>query len=88
MPNPDCCAEVSPNLILAAPARATSNFVGDLAPRAAEYGNVDAAKLLLDRGADVNARATIDQFGIGGQTPIFHAVTQFGDWACLWRRCS
>jgi len=47
---------------------------------AAEYGNVDAAKLLLDRGADVNARATIDQFGIGGQTPIFHAVTQFGDW--------
>jgi hypothetical protein len=47
---------------------------------AAEYGNVDAAKLLLDRGTDVNARATIDQFGIGGQTPIFHAVTQFGDW--------
>jgi ankyrin repeat protein len=47
---------------------------------AAEYGNIDAAKLLLDRGADVNARAMIDQFGIGGQTPIFHAVTQFGDW--------
>jgi ankyrin repeat protein len=47
---------------------------------AAEYGNVDAAKLLLDRGADVNARATLDESGIGGQTPIFHAVTQFGDW--------
>lgn len=47
---------------------------------AAEYGNVDAAKLLLGRGADVNARATVDQFGIGGQTPIFHAVKQFGDW--------
>jgi len=46
----------------------------------AECGNVDAAKLLLDRGAGVNARATIDEFGIGGQTPIFHAVTQFGDW--------
>lgn len=47
---------------------------------AAEYGNVGAAKLLLDRGADVNARATLDESGVGGQTPIFHAVTQFGDW--------
>jgi ankyrin repeat protein len=47
---------------------------------AAEDGNVGAAKLLLDRGADVNARAALDQTGIGGQTPIFHAVTQFGDW--------
>lgn len=47
---------------------------------AAEYGNVDAAKLLLDRGADVNSRAMIDESGIGGQTPIFHAVTQFYDW--------
>jgi len=47
---------------------------------AAEYGNVEAAKLLLDRGADVNARATVDEAGVGGQAPIFHAVTQFGDW--------
>jgi Ankyrin repeats (many copies)/Ankyrin repeat len=47
---------------------------------AAEYGNVDAAKLLLDRDADVNARADLDESGIGGQTPIFHAVTQFADW--------
>jgi ankyrin repeat protein len=47
---------------------------------AAEFGNVQAAKLLLERGADVNARATIDEAGIGGQTPIFHAVTQFNDW--------
>ncbi len=47
---------------------------------AAEYGGVEAAKLLLDRGADVNARATISEQGIGGQTPIFHAVTQYGDW--------
>jgi len=47
---------------------------------AAEYGSVGGAKLLLDRGADVNARATLDPSGIGGQTPIFHAVTQFGDW--------
>jgi ankyrin repeat protein len=46
---------------------------------AAEYGNVAAAALLLDRGADVNARATVDESGIGGQTAIFHAVTQFDD---------
>jgi ankyrin repeat protein len=46
---------------------------------AAEYGNVAAVALLLDRGADVNARATVDEAGIGGQTAIFHAVTQFGD---------
>jgi len=47
---------------------------------AAEYGNVPAATLLLERGADVNARAAVDENGIGGQTPIFHAVTQFADW--------
>ena len=47
---------------------------------AAEYGNLEAAKLLLDRGADVNVRALVDQSGVGGQTPIFHAVTQFNDW--------
>jgi ankyrin repeat protein len=43
---------------------------------AAEFGFVDAARLLLDRGADVNARADVDATGIGGQTPIFHALTQ------------
>jgi ankyrin repeat protein len=53
---------------------------GTLLHVAAEYGNVAAATLLLDRGANVNARATIDASGIGGQTPIFHAVTQFGDY--------
>jgi ankyrin repeat protein len=47
---------------------------------AAEYGNVEAARLFLERGADVNARAVVDENGAGGQTPIFHAVTQFFDW--------
>lgn len=42
---------------------------------AAEYGFVDAARLLLDRGADVNARADVGSDGVGGQTPIFHALT-------------
>jgi ankyrin repeat protein len=47
---------------------------------AAEYGNLEAAKLLVGRGADVNARAAVDEAGVGGQTPIFHAATQFYDW--------
>jgi hypothetical protein len=42
---------------------------------AAEYGFLDAARLLLDCGADLNARAEIDPNGVGGQTPIFHALT-------------
>jgi hypothetical protein len=46
---------------------------------AAEYGNLDACRLLLELGADVNGRAAIDNAGIGGQTPIFHAATQFSD---------
>jgi ankyrin repeat protein len=46
---------------------------------AAEYGNVAAAKLLVERGADVNARANVDDHGVGGQTPIFHSATQFFD---------
>jgi ankyrin repeat protein len=46
---------------------------------AAEYGSLEAAALLLDRGADINARATVDQAGVGGHTAIFHAVTQFDD---------
>jgi ankyrin repeat protein len=29
----------------------------------------------LDRGADVNACADIDSNGVGGQTPVFHALT-------------
>ena len=46
---------------------------------AAEYGHPAAVALLLDRGADVNARATVDEAGVGGQTALFHAVTQFED---------
>lgn len=34
---------------------------------------------MLDRGADVNAAATLSEAGVGGQTPIFHAGTQRDD---------
>jgi ankyrin repeat protein len=47
---------------------------------AAEYGSLEAAQLLVERGADVNAKADIDAAGVGGQTPIFHAATQFYNW--------
>ena len=50
---------------------------------AAEYGITEAARLLLNRGADVNARAAVGLDGVGGQTPLFHAVTQFSDWGLL-----
>ncbi len=46
---------------------------------AAEYGNLEAAQLLLARGAQVDARAALDEAGVGGQTPIFHAASQFDD---------
>ena len=37
------------------------------------------SSLLLDRGADVNDRALVDEAGVGGHTALFHAVTQFDD---------
>ncbi len=41
---------------------------------AAEYGQLAAARVLIDMGADVNARAAVDDFGLNGHTPIFHTV--------------
>ena len=42
----------------------------------AEFNQVSCAEVLLKFGADVNAKAGIDEFGFGGQTPIFHTVNQ------------
>lgn len=53
---------------------------GTLLHVAAEYGNVKAARTLLAHGADVNAPADLDESGVGGQTPLFHAVSQFSDY--------
>ena len=41
---------------------------------AAEFGNLKAARALVEMGADVNARAAIDAHGLNGHTPIFHTV--------------
>jgi hypothetical protein len=46
---------------------------------AAEYEpSGRAVGLLLDAGADVNARADTDAAGVGGQTALFHAVAHGG----------
>ncbi len=41
---------------------------------AAEYGNLAAARALIDAGADVNAMADLDDDGLNGHTPVFHTV--------------
>jgi hypothetical protein len=41
---------------------------------AAEYGHVNAARFLLEKGAEVDARAAVDEFGLNGHTPLFHTV--------------
>jgi hypothetical protein len=41
---------------------------------AAEYGNLNAARALVEAGADVDAAAAVDEYGLGGHTPLFHAV--------------
>ncbi|MEQ8474062.1 MAG: ankyrin repeat domain-containing protein [Marinoscillum sp.] len=42
----------------------------------AEFNHINCAKVLVEKGADVNAKAGIDENGFGGQTPVFHTVNQ------------
>lgn len=42
----------------------------------AEYNHLECAKILVKRGADINAKAGFDENGFGGQTPIYHTVNQ------------
>jgi len=46
---------------------------------AAEYGHLKAARVLLEMGADVDARAAVDDFGLNGHTPLFHTVNSNGN---------
>jgi hypothetical protein len=41
---------------------------------AAEYGNLNAVRALIELGADVNATAARDEHGLNGHTPLFHTV--------------
>ena len=47
---------------------------GTLLHLALEFDDIDVASWLIGRGADVNARATVDAEGFGGHTPLFHTV--------------
>jgi hypothetical protein len=49
---------------------------GTLLHFCAEYNSVACAKMLIRHGADVNARAALDEHGFGGHTPVFHTVNQ------------
>lgn len=46
---------------------------------AAEYGNQNASRVLIELGADVNARAGLDEEGCNGHTPLFHTVNSNGN---------
>jgi len=48
---------------------------------AAEYGNLRAARVLLEMGADIEARAAVDAWGFDGHTPLFHTVNSILDHA-------
>jgi hypothetical protein len=47
---------------------------GTLLHLALEFDDIDVARWLIERGADVNARAAIDAEGLEGHTPFFHTV--------------
>ena len=52
---------------------------GTLLHFCAEYNSIACANLLVQYGADINAKAGLDEHGFGGHTPIFHTVNQNGN---------
>ncbi len=42
----------------------------------AEFNHLSCAEVLVNYGADINAKGGVDKYGFGGQTPIFHTVNQ------------
>ena len=49
---------------------------GTLLHFCAEYNSIACAEVLVKYGADINAKAAIDEHGFGGHTPVFHTVNQ------------
>lgn len=45
----------------------------------AEYNLPKCASVLIEYGADIDAKAGVDEFGFGGHTPVFHTVNQNGN---------
>jgi hypothetical protein len=45
----------------------------------AEFNLLSCAEVLVNCGADINANAGVDEYGFGGQTPVFHTVNQNGN---------
>jgi ankyrin repeat protein len=50
---------------------------GTLLHLAAEYYELDCVRLLLDRGANLEARSPTNENGLGGVTPIFHVAASY-----------
>lgn len=50
---------------------------GTLLHCAVEYYELECVQLLLDHGADIEARTAIDENGVGGATPIFFVATSY-----------
>ena len=42
----------------------------------AEFNHVSCAEVLIKHGAGINTKAGVDEYGFGGQTPVFHTVNQ------------
>ena len=49
---------------------------GSLLHICAEFNSIACAGILIQNGADINAKAGLDEDGFGGHTPIFHTVNQ------------
>jgi Ankyrin repeats (many copies) len=54
----------------------TPLFEATLLHVCAEYNHLSCAQVLVKHGADINAKAGVDENGFGGHTPIFHTVNQ------------
>jgi hypothetical protein len=45
----------------------------------AEFNHINCARVLVNKGADINVKAGMDENRFGGQTPVFHTVNQNGN---------